>query len=222
MTNESGLAAAILAGGQARRLGGVNKGTLAIGDAQIVDRQLDALRKVASTVFVVGRDDPAWSARGLTVVPDDIPGAGALGGIYTAIVRSPCARTLVVACDLPFLSAAFLRRLAGEDGADLVIPRSARGYEPLCAIYSRACAADIHARITRGALQASVLPRGVRVIELGPGILATYDPEGLLFVNVNTPHDYERAKRLIEWKTEPTQDRITTDRRRTNPPQDGR
>src|SRR5688500_18944451 len=85
MTNESGLAAAILAGGQARRLGGVNKGTLALGDSQIVDRQLAALRTVASTVFVVGRDSPAWSARGLPVVADDVPGAGALGGIYTAI-----------------------------------------------------------------------------------------------------------------------------------------
>jgi molybdopterin-guanine dinucleotide biosynthesis protein A len=198
MTNESGLAAAILAGGQARRLGGVNKGTLTVGDSQIVDRQLAALRTVASTVFVVGRDSPAWSARGLAVVADDVPGAGALGGIYTAIVRSPCARTLVVACDLPFLSAAFLRRLDAERDADLVIPRSRRGYEPLCAIYSRACAADIHGRITRGALQASVLPQGVRVVELGLEVIATYDPEGLLFVNVNTPHDYERAKSAIE------------------------
>jgi molybdopterin-guanine dinucleotide biosynthesis protein A len=216
MTNQCGLAAAILAGGQARRLGGVNKGTLAVGDSQIVDRQLDVLRKVASTVFVVGRDSPAWSARGLTVVADAVPGAGALGGIYTAIVRSPCARTLVVACDLPFLSAGFLRRLDAETGADLVIPKSRRGYEPLCAIYSRACAGDIHARITRGALQASVLPKGVHVVEIGPEILAAYDPEGLLFVNVNTPHDYERAKSAITAMPELFEDRITTD-----PPPDG-
>ncbi|MEP6919107.1 MAG: molybdenum cofactor guanylyltransferase [Acidobacteriota bacterium] len=215
MTNESGLAAAILAGGQARRLGGVNKGTLAIGDSPIVDRQLEALRQVASTVFVVGAAAPAWSARRLDVVPDDLPGAGALGGIYTAIQRSPCARTLVVACDLPFLSAAFLQRMADERDADLVIPRSARGYEPLCAVYSRACAADIHARISRGAFKASVLPRGVRVVELGPDIIATYDPEGLIFVNVNTPHDYERAKGAIELNPEQSKDRITTDLRRT-------
>ncbi len=108
MTNDRNMAAAILAGGQARRLGGVNKGTLPIGNAEIVDRQLEALRAVASPVFVVGPDSPAWSARGLTIVPDDMPGLGALGGIYTAIVHSPCDRTLVVACDMPFLSADFL------------------------------------------------------------------------------------------------------------------
>jgi molybdopterin-guanine dinucleotide biosynthesis protein A len=208
------LAAAILAGGEAKRLGGINKGTLAIGDIQIVDRQLTALREVASDVFVVGAESPAWTSRGLRVVPDEMAGLGALGGIYTAIVQSPSDRTLVVACDMPFVSAAFLRLLAAEDeDADVVMPRSARGYEPLCAIYSRACAPEIRARLARGELQAAVLPRDVRAIEIGPQIIALADPDGLLFVNVNTPHDYARAKGLIELKPEPTHDRITTDRR---------
>ena len=47
MKQQSTLAAAILAGGQARRLGHVNKGTLAVGRTEIVDRQLLALRDVA-------------------------------------------------------------------------------------------------------------------------------------------------------------------------------
>jgi molybdopterin-guanine dinucleotide biosynthesis protein A len=202
------LAAAILAGGQATRLGGVNKGTLSLGNAAIVDRQLEALRAVASTVFVVGPDSSAWSARGLTVVPDEVPGMGALGGIYTAILHSPCDRTLVVACDMPFLSVEVLARMAAIEDADLVIPTSARGHEPLCAIYTRACLPDIRARIARGALQARTLPQGVRIAELGPDMLGM---DERLFVNVNTPHDYERAKGLIELKPVPTEDRITTD-----------
>jgi hypothetical protein len=87
---------------------------------------------------------------------------------------------------------ALLERLAAED-ADLVIPRSARGYEPLCAVYGKACAPGIRHRIEHGELQASVLPRGLRIAELGPEALAACDPDGLLFVNVNTPHDYARA-----------------------------
>ena len=215
MAHERDLAAAILAGGQAKRLGGVNKGTLAIGAAAIVDRQLAALKQVTPRIFVVGAESPAWTARGLEVVPDEIPGQGALGGIYTAIVRSPCDRTLVLACDMPFVSAAWLARLAAQEDADVVMARTARGYEPLCALYTRACAADIRARIDRGELQASTLPKGVRITELGPEVLSMDDPEGRLFVNVNTPHDYERAKGLIELKTEQTEDRITTDRNRT-------
>jgi molybdopterin-guanine dinucleotide biosynthesis protein A len=206
MLHTSTLAAAILAGGRATRMGGVNKSTLRLGSMEIIDRQLEAVRDIASHVFVVGGDPGAWSARRLEVVPDALPGSGALGGIYTAIVHSPCERTLVLACDMPFVSAAFLRRLADED-ADVVIPRSHRGCEPLCAVYSRACAPDIRARIDRGELQASTPPTGVRVVELGPDIIAMYDPDDLLFMNVNTPLDYARARGLLS-----TRDPITTDR----------
>lgn len=205
MMRQSTLAAAILAGGRAERLGGVNKGALPLGGMDIIDRQLLALRAVVSHVFIVGTERDAWTARSLQVVPDDIPGTGAIGGIYTAIVRSPCDRTLVLACDMPFVSAAFLHRLAAEEAADAVMPRTARGYEPLCAIYSRACAPDLRARIDRGELHASTPPRGVRVTGIGPEIIAMYDPDGVMFMNVNTPHDYARAQGVLTMD-----ERITT------------
>jgi len=191
MDNRRELAAAILAGGRAKRMDGVNKGTLVIGRTAIIDRQLQTLGEVAHDIFVVGRSDIAWTSRGLRVISDEIPDAGPLGGIYTAIVRSPCERTLVVACDMPFLSSAFLRELAAVKDADLVIPRHARGHEPLCAIYSRACAEDIRERLARGVNEASRLPVGMRVTEVD------VDNE-TFFVNVNTPHDYERAKGVGE------------------------
>jgi molybdopterin-guanine dinucleotide biosynthesis protein A len=192
MTNAHNMAAAILTGGRARRMGGADKGALEVGGTRILDRQLAVLRQVASTVFLVGRA-PLGLPPDIRVVLDAMPGCGSLGGIYTAIVESPCDRTLVVGCDMPFLSVALLERLAAEE-ADLAIPRTARGYEPLCAIYGRACAPGIRERIDHGELQASILPRGVRIAELGPDVLTAYDPDGLLFENVNTPHDYARAK----------------------------
>jgi molybdopterin-guanine dinucleotide biosynthesis protein A len=200
------LAAAILTGGRASRMGGVRKAALTLEGTAIIDRQITVLRQVADPVFVVSspagdRDAP------LDVVCDLFPDHGALGGIYTAIVASPHERTLVVACDLPFLSAPLLAYMAGID-ADLVIPRTVRGYEPLCAVYSKACAPPIRERLERRALEASILPDGVRVAEIGPGTLAAYDPDGLLFVNVNTPHDYERAKELLEKRLKASRDRI--------------
>jgi molybdopterin-guanine dinucleotide biosynthesis protein A len=206
-TNAQALAAAILAGGHARRLGGINKGALDIGGAAIADRQLEVLRSVARDVFVVGHPDDVWAARGLRVVPDEIVDAGPLGGIYTALLHSPAERTLVVGCDMPFIAADVLERLAAVDGADVVVARSARGLEPLCAIYSRACAGDIRARLERGEYEASTLPAGFRVAEVGV-------ERALVFVNVNTPHDYERAKGLVERQPKPKEDRITTGRDR--------
>lgn len=182
-------------------MGGADKSALAIGERPILARQLEVLRDVASEIFIVG-PPPACLPPGIRAVADHIPGAGALGGIYTAIVESPCARTLVLGCDMPFVSAALLQRLASED-ADLVIPRTARGYEPLCAIYAKSCAGNIRQRIERGELQASLPPRGVRVVELGPDVLAALDPGGWMLTNVNTPDDHVRARSLA--------DRITKD-----------
>lgn len=195
MQREPGLAAAILAGGLARRLGGVNKAALEIGGRTIAQRQLELLNTIAAPVFVVGGDPARWP-EGTRVVPDQIPGAGALGGIYTAIVESPCERILVVGCDMPFLSRRFLRMLAEVRDTDAVIPRSARGYEPLCAVYGKACAAGLRRRIDRGDLHAAVRPEGVRVTEIGPDAVAAYDPDGLLLANINTPHDYARIVSL--------------------------
>ena len=190
------LAAAILTGGRASRLGGARKAQLAIGGRTIIERQLEVLRRVTAPIYAVtsAAGDPEG---GLDLVRDRFPGRGALGGIYTAIDASPHDRVLVVGCDMPFLSAALIEYMHSLDG-DLVIPRSARGYEPLCAIYSRACAVAIRERIELGRLEASVVPEGVRVVEVGAEALAVYDPRGLVFVNVNTPHDYERANTLLE------------------------
>ena len=197
MTRTS-VAAAILAGGQARRFGGTLKSTLELGGRRIIDRQLEALRQVADPIFIVAADAAPFASLGLDTVPDVMPGCGSLGGIYTAIVRSPRPRTLVVAGDMPCLPVRLLERLVQDSGADIVVPRSVRGYEPFCAVYAARCAGPIRQRLDRGLLRASVLPEGLQIEEVGPEMLAAYDPDGLLFVNVNTPHDYERARSLIE------------------------
>lgn len=201
MASEACLAAAILAGGRAERLGGIDKSGLLIGGAPILQRILRAAGSSASHVFAVGDRHGAAEAAGLMVVGDLVADAGALGGIYTAIIRSPCDRTLVIGCDMPFVTARLielLARVAVSTGADAVIPRDGAGYQPLCAIYGRSCAAALHERITRGERHAAVPPPGVRVVEVGRDELAAIDPEGLLFVNVNTPDDYDRARRLVE------------------------
>jgi molybdopterin-guanine dinucleotide biosynthesis protein A len=197
------IAAAILAGGRARRMGGVNKETLRIDGVRIVDRQLAVLRQVADPIFVVSNDPDRFADLDLRVVPDAIPDAGALGGIYAAIVASPRPRTMVVACDMPFLSVMLLQRLARESSADLVIPRSERGYEPLCAAWSARAAPVLRRRIESGLLTVAAAVEDLQVEAVGPEFLASCDPRGLLFVNVNTLHDYERVRELGRVESEP-------------------
>ena len=190
--------AAIIAGGDARRFGGRDKGALAIGEARIIDREIAVLREVADHLLIVANDPDRYRLLGLPIVEDLVPGAGALGGIYTAITVARDTPTLVVACDMPFLSARFLRHLAIAGGeVDVAIPRTAEGYEPLCASYSRGCADPIRRRIDAGALTVLGVLSDVRVREIGPEEIAPYDPDGTLFFNVNTPDDYARSLDVV-------------------------
>ena len=206
------VSAAILAGGRARRLGGADKARLAIGGARIIDRQLAALSAVASDIRIVANDGERYAELGLRVIADAIPEAGPLGGLYTALVDATHDRMLILACDLPFVTAALLQRLVDESGTgqeiDAVVPRSARGLEPLCALYMTGAAAAARVRIERGDLRVAGLLADLRVRELGPETLAPYDG-GSLFENVNTPHDHARARGWVELNEKPYEDRIT-------------
>lgn len=205
-----GVSAAILAGGRARRFGGADKASLAVGRARIIDRQLAALSTVADDVRIVTNDAARYADLGVRLVPDAIAGAGPLGGIYSALLDAAHERVLIIACDLPFITAALLERLVAESGQDVdaVVPRSSRGLEPLCALYTKRCATEMKNRIETGALQVAGLLDAVRTRVLEPETLAPYD-EGALFENVNTPHDHERARGWVELNEKPSEDRIT-------------
>lgn len=187
-------AAAIVAGGRGRRLGGLDKSELVIGGRRIIERQLAVLGQVVPHVLVVTDDHHRFRTSGLQVCGDFLPGAGPLGGLHTALTRSPGRRILVIAGDLPFLSAAFLRHLAARaPHADAVVPRNAAGLQPLCAVYDRGCAAAIRGRIERGRRRLVDLAGSLRVTEVGPDEVAAFDPDGMLLFNVNTPADHAHA-----------------------------
>jgi molybdopterin-guanine dinucleotide biosynthesis protein A len=187
--------AAILAGGQGRRLGGLDKSALAVGDRSILDRQLAVLGSLTKNLLIVANDEHRYRETGVRVVPDRIPGAGSLGGVYTALVEAPTEQVLVIACDMPFLNAPFLARLAALGaGIDAAVPRDAHGIHPLCASYDRRVAARLRARIEAGTLSVADALDELVVREIGPDELAPFDPDGRLLLNVNTPDDYARAR----------------------------
>ena len=129
------------------------------------------------------------------MVADRIAGAGALGGLYTALVDAPTEQVLVIGCDMPFLDAPFLTYLIEQGrGADAAVPRDERGRHPLCASYARRIAGHLHGRIAAGELCVSDALTGLAVREIGPDELAPFNRDGRLLLNVNTPDDYTRAR----------------------------
>jgi molybdenum cofactor guanylyltransferase len=197
--------AAILAGGRARRLGGQDKRALRVGPTTILERQLAALDGLVDRVFVVGADPVAGGGPLPAVVADRLPNAGALGGLYTALCEAAGSHVLVVACDLPFVTTALLARLIGlaDSTRDAVVPRSTDGLQPLCAVYARRLADEVRRRIESGRLKIQDLLGTIRVREVGPAEIATFDLEGRLFFNVNTPDDLAEAVRLSRLGLQP-------------------
>jgi molybdopterin-guanine dinucleotide biosynthesis protein A len=188
------LEAAILAGGDASRLGGADKRALLVGGAPVLDRQLAALRALASRIVVIGRSSDRVQAQGLEVVPDETPGCGPLGGIYTALVHARAGRVLALACDLPFVTSAFLGYLADVDpGADVTVPRDSRGWHPLCAVWRAAVAPHLREQLDAGARAVHAVLGSLRVHVVEGEALARFDPDGWLLHNINTPDDYRRA-----------------------------
>ena len=189
---------AILAGGRARRLGGVDKSALRIGSVPIFERQLKALEGLADRIVVIGGEPDRYAPGFVRVVPDRVPRAGALGGLYTALCEAETPYVLVIACDLPFVHARVLERLAAlADGTiDAVVPRTADGMQPLCAVYARRLRNRVRRRIESGHLKVQDLLAAVSVREVGPDDLASLDPTGHSFFNVNTPGDLGQAVRF--------------------------
>jgi molybdopterin-guanine dinucleotide biosynthesis protein A len=189
---------AILAGGRSRRLGGVNKAALILrpGGASILDRQLMRLRRLVDRTFIVAGDADRFGSAGVPVVRDLVPDGGALGALYTAVHSAETERTLVLACDMPFVSEPLLAHLIGIGrNVDIAIPRTAQGYEPLCATYSRRCAAELRRLLDEGRFRLGEVTRipGLNVREVGGDELKAFGPEEVLFFNLNTPDDHARA-----------------------------
>ena len=153
------------------------------------------MHSITSHILIVGRGGSEVQPGGIRTVADRIPGAGALGGLYTALMEAPTDQVLVIACDMPFLNAPFLTYLA-ERGSDVdaAVPRDARGDHPLCASYARRIADHLHRQIAAGNLRVGHALMELEVRRVGPDELAAFDPDGRLLCNVNTPEDYERAR----------------------------
>jgi molybdopterin-guanine dinucleotide biosynthesis protein A len=80
-----------------------------------------------------------------------------------------------------------------------VVPWSARGPEPLCALYEREPALRVaRARLGAGELALQGVLAGLRVARLDEAALAALDPEGRALTNLNTPDDLARAEAWLE------------------------
>lgn len=179
---------------------GRDKALLEIGGKTLIERAASLCEPLVARVTLMG-DPQRYGKFGLPVLADRWPGAGPLGAIATALGAAQKEWCLVLACDMPNVSANFLEWIlerAGKSSADAVVPETSRGLEPLCAIYRAACASKLSA----------ALDSGVRKVTDGLDLIKTelvsendwqkFSPDGSLFQNLNTWEEYLAAKQRLE------------------------
>jgi molybdopterin-guanine dinucleotide biosynthesis protein A len=189
-------------------MGGVCKPLLKVEGTRVIDRQLAVARPIFPHIGLVVAADGAVPAEllglGLAVITDRIdphagpgpgpnrgPDTGPIFGLDAALAWLPDGldALVCVAGDMPFLSAALLRRLRDHPAGRSLVPRHATGVEPLCARYARAAIGPLARFLAAGgrALHAFVQALDPDYLE-GPE-LADLAPGGLAFTNLNRPSD---------------------------------
>jgi len=191
----------LLTGGKSSRMG-EDKAFLDFGGQTLLDRALTVMTPVCGKVAIVG--DPArfaqyksskyGSAKYGPVVADIFPGCGPLAGIHAALVHSKAELNLMLAVDMPFVSRELLAFLfATAEGADnhaiVTVPRTSKGFQPLCAVYRRdfSVAAEQALRAGKYKIDAAFSSVSVRVIEEDELAAAGFSEQS--FFNLNTPQD---------------------------------
>jgi molybdopterin-guanine dinucleotide biosynthesis protein A len=108
---------------------------------------------------------------------------------------------LVLSCDMPFLTHAFLSSLwrsAGRSRAQVVVPQSGNGLEPLCACWCVGAIAEVQAAFDAGVRKVTEAMKRVPMEVLDESTWKRFDSDGRLFWNMNTAEDYEEARRVLE------------------------
>jgi molybdopterin-guanine dinucleotide biosynthesis protein A len=188
--------AAILAGGHASRYDGRDKGSLVVEGRTILERQIAELSRVPDVreILLTGARVPHAGTRAIL---DLVPNSGPLGGVHAALVASGGDAVFVVACDMPFVDARLVTRMfEWAHDADLVVPRTERGYHPLYAVYTTACLQPIARRLAARRLKLVELADEVRIRVVTAEELDGFGNHHRLLANVNTPADYAGLEAL--------------------------
>ena len=205
------LSIVIQAGGQSSRMGR-NKALLPFLGQPLIERVLSRVNPLADEILVSANPSEEYNFLNVPLIPDVIPGIGALGGLFTALKAASCPFVGVVACDMPFANPILLRgcqEMLDNSDFDAVIPSSVYGLEPLHAVYRReTCFLPIEKAIQVGQRRLISWHEAANIRILTPDETAQYDPDGITFWNINTPEEFREAEekaREIEAKNSSTE-----------------
>lgn len=191
----------VLAGGKSSRMG-QDKAFLKLNEKTMVQHAIDKAKKYGfQNITVVTNSPGSYDQQDIRVVKDIFPGLGPLAGIHAGLTNSKFFYNFVIPCDMPFLSFRVLDELTKSiEGKHIVVPRWQECLQPLTAIYSKACIEKIEYLLLE--------KKEYKLLKLYDLLETGYvymDFQDEIFLNVNTPGDFEEAKKYLrseelKWK----------------------
>ncbi len=197
---ETACSGVILTGGLSRRLSGTNKAFVKVGDRRIIDRIDAVFRAVFDEIIIVSNQPAAYLEFDATIAADIFTTRSSLTGIHAGLFYAANPFVFIAACDTPFLQEnlvrSILNRIEARDG--VVIPETAAGMEPLCAVYAKTCLPLIERQIRAEKFKIQRFFKSIRIHKLAEDYLRQADSELESFFNINTYEDLARAEALAQ------------------------
>jgi molybdopterin-guanine dinucleotide biosynthesis protein A len=178
---------------------GKDKAFLELAGQTLLARALEVANAAAEDVRIVG--DPQKFLPFGRVVEDVFPERGPLAGIHAALLKSRAELNLMLAVDLPFIEPRFLTYLisaASQISAVVTVPRDGGGFQPLCAVYRREFAETAEKALRKGRNKIDSLFDQVETRVIEREELERMGFSSLMFRNLNTKQEWERAKLRAE------------------------
>lgn len=193
--SKAGITGVILAGGQGRRMGGVDKGLQVLNGRPMVQWVLDRLAPQVDTVLINANQNLArYSEFGCEVLPDRIPDfAGPLAGLHAALSHASSPLLVTVPCDSPFLPTDLVMRLRTAleaENAELAVARTGDRVHRAFCLARGELLPRLDAFLASGERKLGLWHASLRVVEIA------FDDEAEAFSNINTP---EELARCAQW-----------------------
>ena len=190
--NSEDCSSVILVGGENKRMP-VLKAFIDVEGEKIIEKNLRIMKALFRENLIVTNQPEAYTFLGVPLLGDIYDTRGPMTGIVTALLNSSSDWVFVSACDMPFLNPALIEYIVSKrSGCDAVVPVINGKQEPMCALYSKRLFNPMEKSLLCGHKSLKDFLNSKRVKYLKSSAIKTIDPDGLSFINLNTPQDIQR------------------------------
>jgi molybdopterin-guanine dinucleotide biosynthesis protein A len=194
VTTRADVTGIVLAGGQGRRMGGVDKGLVLLDGRPMVAHVIERLAPQVGPILVnANQNADAYAALGHPVVPDAVGGfAGPLAGLHAGMTRAATPLVVTVPCDSPFLPPDLVARLSAgleSAGAALAVARTFDQPHPVFALVRRDVLANLASFLEGGGRKIDAWYARLAVVEV------PFDDCADACRNINTRDELDAAAR---------------------------